>query len=109
MGDNINILFVSMGFMALGNATKLFSKPRVRYFSEFGDISLFLRFLTNFTYISTILAHKIKNGAYLIVVLGIANALNNSQDSTRGIIAKLGDFQLIFCGFLFIFTIFALF
>ena len=47
--------------------------------------------------------------AYLIVVLGIANALNNSQDFTRGIIAKLGDFQLIFCGFLLIFTIFALF
>ena len=46
-----------------------------------------------------ILAHIIKNMAYLIVVLGIANALNNTQDFTRGIIAKLGDLQLIFCGF----------
>ena len=99
MGDNIKILFASMGFMAIGNATKLFKKPRARYFGEFGDISLFLRFLINFTYISTILAHKIKNRAYLIVVLGIANVLNNSQDFTRGIIAKLGDLQLIFCGF----------
>ena len=80
-----------------------------RYFVDFRDISLFLRFLTNFTYISTILAHKSKNIAYLIVVLGTANALNNSQDFTRGIIAKLGDFQLIFCGFLLIFTVFALF
>ena len=74
------ILLASMGFMAIGNATKLFLKPRARYFDEFGDISLFLRFLINFTYISTILAHKIKNRAYLIVVLSIANVLNNSQD-----------------------------
>ena len=81
----------------------------MRYFGEFGDISHFLRFFINFTYISTSLAHKIKNRAYLIVVSGIANVLNNSQDFTRGIIAKLGDFQLIFCGFSLIFTIFALF
>jgi hypothetical protein len=38
MGDNLKILFSSMGFMATGNAAKLFGKPWARYFGEFGDI-----------------------------------------------------------------------
>ena len=71
-------------------------------FSFFCGFSLILPIFQHF------LAHKIKNMAYFMVVLGIANVLNNFEDFTRGIIAKLGDFQIIFCGFSLIFTIFAL-
>ena len=88
MGDNIKILFASMGFMAIGNATKLLKKPRARYFGEFGDISFFLRFLINFTYILTILAHKIQNKAYL----SNGNAYEVLND-THTTISELMDLQ----------------
>ena len=75
MGDNLKILFSTMGFMSTGDPMKLIGKPCARYFSEFGDFSHFSAVLTDFHYISTVLSHEIKNGAYLTVFWSYSNVI----------------------------------
>ena len=67
MGDNLKILFSSMGFMVTGNAKNYFGNRGCGILVNLAIFLIFLRFLTNFTYILTVLAYKIKNGASLIV------------------------------------------
>ena len=75
MGDNLKILFLSMGYLGTGNAMKLSGKRWTRFFGEFGDILLFSAVFNQFyLYLTCFSTYNQKYGIF-DSVLGIGNAL----------------------------------
>ena len=75
MGDNLKILFSSMGYLGTGNSMKLFWERWARFLGEFGDILLFYAVFNQFyLYLTCFSTHNQKYGIS-DSVLGIGNVL----------------------------------
>ena len=75
MGDNLKILFSSMGYLGPRNTMKLFFKRWARFFGEFGYILLFSAVFNQFYLYLTCFSTYNQKYAIFDSVLGIGNAL----------------------------------